>query len=321
MPQEILRPVRPAISHTFSAVCTYPTLQLLTSCICSAALCRCSCLSKFYGEDVPDPGQPWVCPGCRGICSCAACKRHASRKEAKEKKLKLKQAKIGKKRKAGHVEKASAAKMVKAARVTSGTAMAAPVAAVAPTAGLAIPVSLSIPISSTTLTPSLAISVEPSAAAASVKRERQLRSSPRLQQRQLTGDVVALGPMSSSPQGTTGFPSMTPPSPTSFSFSPAEVAASSSASPPPFNVNPAFSPSPYHSSSMLLASPSGPYGAYSSFSSPLLPSSSLSFSPMGSTRRSPRLASRALNEPQMLGGMGMGGGRGSELAWRQHFAF
>jgi len=34
-----------------------------------------SCLFKFYHESPPAAGEPYSCPSCRGICSCAACKR------------------------------------------------------------------------------------------------------------------------------------------------------------------------------------------------------------------------------------------------------
>ena len=47
------------------------------------------CLEKFYGEEAPPkpaPGEPntFVCPGCRGLCTCAACKRGFSKKEEQE---------------------------------------------------------------------------------------------------------------------------------------------------------------------------------------------------------------------------------------------
>lgn len=47
------------------------------------------CLDKFYGEAAPEkplPGEPntWACPGCRGLCTCAACKRGNSKKEIVE---------------------------------------------------------------------------------------------------------------------------------------------------------------------------------------------------------------------------------------------
>jgi hypothetical protein len=50
------------------------------------------CLLKFYNEPAPvkpAPGEPntWSCPGCRGLCTCAACKRTQIRREAKRKKL------------------------------------------------------------------------------------------------------------------------------------------------------------------------------------------------------------------------------------------
>ena len=50
------------------------------------------CLLKFYGESPPPkpaPGEPntWVCLGCRGLCTCAACKRTQLRRENKKKKL------------------------------------------------------------------------------------------------------------------------------------------------------------------------------------------------------------------------------------------
>lgn len=51
-----------------------------------------NCLLKFYNEPAPPkpaPGEPntWSCPGCRGLCTCAACKRTQVRRETKRKKL------------------------------------------------------------------------------------------------------------------------------------------------------------------------------------------------------------------------------------------
>lgn len=47
------------------------------------------CLEKFYGEPAPPKLQPgqvnmWACPGCRGLCTCAACKRGETRQETIE---------------------------------------------------------------------------------------------------------------------------------------------------------------------------------------------------------------------------------------------
>lgn len=55
------------------------------------------CLLKFYNESAPPkpaPGEPnkWSCPGCRGLCTCAACKRTQARRENKRKKLAMQQA-------------------------------------------------------------------------------------------------------------------------------------------------------------------------------------------------------------------------------------
>ena len=56
-------------------------------------LCRkkyCSrCLVKFYNEQAPAKIGPhgdrsWSCPGCRGLCSCAACKRQQTKKDSKK---------------------------------------------------------------------------------------------------------------------------------------------------------------------------------------------------------------------------------------------
>ena len=59
-------------------------------------LCRkkycCRCIQKFYGEQPPAKIGPngdrnWSCPGCRGLCSCAACKRQQSKREIKKRSL------------------------------------------------------------------------------------------------------------------------------------------------------------------------------------------------------------------------------------------
>jgi hypothetical protein len=47
------------------------------------------CLVKFYNEQPPATIGPngdksWSCPGCRGLCTCAACKRQVCRQEAKK---------------------------------------------------------------------------------------------------------------------------------------------------------------------------------------------------------------------------------------------
>ena len=45
---------------------------------------------KFYNEEPPAKIGPhgdrsWSCPGCRGLCTCAACKRQQSKRESKKK--------------------------------------------------------------------------------------------------------------------------------------------------------------------------------------------------------------------------------------------
>ena len=59
-------------------------------------LCRkkyCArCTIKFYGEQPPAKIGPngdrnWSCPGCRGLCTCAACKRQQSKRESKKRSM------------------------------------------------------------------------------------------------------------------------------------------------------------------------------------------------------------------------------------------
>jgi hypothetical protein len=46
------------------------------------------CLLKFYGESAPDrshdPMAEWFCPACRGLCSCAVCRRGKHKEEEEE---------------------------------------------------------------------------------------------------------------------------------------------------------------------------------------------------------------------------------------------
>ena len=69
--------------------------------VCSHSLSCCAllrgtdvfrCIQKFYGENPPAKIGPngdrnWSCPGCRGLCTCAACKRQQSKRESKKKSL------------------------------------------------------------------------------------------------------------------------------------------------------------------------------------------------------------------------------------------
>ena len=306
-------------------------------------LCRkkyCArCLSKFYNELPPTvngPDSGWICPGCRGVCSCAACKRHAIKREQRERKLAMK----GGRRRRG-VEKASAAKVVRAAGMDGTTAMAAPVTAVAASsAGMAVPVSAAIPADPTTA-PSMAINIDIAAAPltsssamappAPMQPYAHSRRSPRLQQRSLppSADVVSLGPMhsavgyqppsSSSPSHLTSFASPSSYPPSAFSFpSASDMAMSTSpsyyASQPPAS----FQASPLLPPHLLLSSPShtamsSPYGGGGGgaggmygygVSSPLMSPGSQLY------RRSPRLSGRLLSE---------NGGGGNE--WNRPYGY
>ena len=281
----------------------------------------CSSLHKFYNEPPPQvtgPDGGWICPGCRGMCSCAACKRHKIKRELRERKLALK----GSKRRRGGVEKASEAKVVRAAGVDGNTAMAAPVTAVAATgAGRAVPVSVAIPADSNG--PSMAINIDSAASVTAnamappppMQPYTHTRRSPRLSQRALppSADVVSLGPM----QSAGGYPSSSSPShlssysspgsypPSSFNF-----IASDAHSPSYYPSHPSFSSfqaSPLLPPHLLLPSPShstmsSPYGGSSSSSG--VGSGGYAFgvnSPLMSPgpqlyRRSPRLTGRLLSE-------------------------
>ena len=260
-------------------------------------------LSKFYAEDDGDDGPfgvaaSWVCPGCRGVCSCAACKRHASKREARE-------------RKRG-AEKRRATGL-RSAQPTRAMAVTPSVAAVFPgqRSGGAVSVSAAVPLNEGAVVSSRAISAEParslsssvlsSLTAPTTSRESSRRS-PRLQQRALVAgrdmgrvqDGLHALPMASS----SAMSSST--SPVDF-LPPHELSASVSASSPS-----PLSTTGYGVPAMSLSSPSAHYPSFGSFPSPLLPPSSLSFSPIVGLRRSPRVAGRALSQ---------------ERDWRTQFAF
>lgn len=55
---------------------------------CFRAYCA-KCLKKHYGEDyneIKKRGKKWLCPGCRDMCTCAACvrKRYADPRDIPE---------------------------------------------------------------------------------------------------------------------------------------------------------------------------------------------------------------------------------------------
>ena len=57
-------------------------------CRCFRAYCA-KCLKKHYGEDyneIKRRGKKWLCPGCRDMCTCAACvrKRYADPRDIPE---------------------------------------------------------------------------------------------------------------------------------------------------------------------------------------------------------------------------------------------
>ena len=87
------KPLAPSHSHTFTPSSRYllHRLHLLTA-SSSSPLCvaGAGCLVKFYNEEPPAKIGPhgdrnWSCPGCRGLCTCAACKRQQSKRESKKK--------------------------------------------------------------------------------------------------------------------------------------------------------------------------------------------------------------------------------------------
>ena len=50
--------------------------------VCRKKYCD-QCLQKFYHEKAPskrqDPSSTWLCPACRGLCCCAACRRQKTK--------------------------------------------------------------------------------------------------------------------------------------------------------------------------------------------------------------------------------------------------
>lgn len=70
------------------------TKLLKTERLCRKKYCG-RCLVKFYGQvppahTGPNPLNTWSCPGCLGICTCAACKRQRNKQIIKQQKLQAK---------------------------------------------------------------------------------------------------------------------------------------------------------------------------------------------------------------------------------------
>lgn len=49
--------------------------------VCRKKYCEI-CLKKFYKEDPPEFDEDWLCPACRDLCTCAACRRSRNKSDS-----------------------------------------------------------------------------------------------------------------------------------------------------------------------------------------------------------------------------------------------
>src|SRR4051812_42269251 len=86
MPEKILLQVSKGTAQEISlfGLRRRPCFLIRSLCVCASR-----CLIKFYSElppRKPETGGPieWSCPGCRNLCSCAACRRGREKNYSKK---------------------------------------------------------------------------------------------------------------------------------------------------------------------------------------------------------------------------------------------